>query len=105
MLKAHRVSWEMAHGPIPAGFEVCHKCDVPLCVRPDHLFLGSHADNMADMSAKGYHANRKLTMDDAREIRRLYAAGTGSYRLSRQFGVAKPGILKILRGRHYKEAA
>lgn len=49
----HRVSFELANGPIPAGLVVCHKCDVPLCVRPDHLFIGTLADNFADMRAKG----------------------------------------------------
>jgi hypothetical protein len=53
---AHRFSWELANGTIPAGGHVLHRCDVPLCVRPDHLFLGDQLANMRDMAAKGRQA-------------------------------------------------
>lgn len=102
-LKAHRVAWELTYGPIPPNTEIRHKCNTPRCVRPDHLELGTHADNMADMSRAGYHSNRKLTMEQAREIRQLHTTGIGAHRLGKQFGIAKKNVFLILSGKHYRE--
>ena len=52
-VKAHRLSWELANGPIPAGMFACHKCDTPSCVNPNHIFIGTPKDNSMDCSAKG----------------------------------------------------
>jgi HNH endonuclease len=54
--RTHRVNWELTNGPIPPDMFVCHHCDNPPCCNVDHLFLGTHADNMADMRAKGRQA-------------------------------------------------
>lgn len=77
-LLAHRVSYELAFGPIPSGVLVCHRCDVSLCVNPEHLFLGTHKDNSDDMDSKGRRApalrgerspRAKLSMAQVEEIR------------------------------------
>jgi hypothetical protein len=74
-LYAHRVSWNLAHGDIPAKMRVLHKCDTPACVRPDHLFIGTQRDNIRDCIAKGRShpyggwIRSKLTPNDVRTIR------------------------------------
>jgi hypothetical protein len=55
VLQAHRHAWALTNGPIPAGLYVLHKCDVPACVNPDHLFVGTHRDNMDDKVQKLRH--------------------------------------------------
>lgn len=80
MRKAHRVSWVMEHGEIEGGLMVCHHCDNPSCVRPDHLFLGTARDNEEDSRQKGrtvklrgeLHGNSKMTPLSVRIARRLY---------------------------------
>lgn len=73
----HRVAYRLVLGPFPAELEVCHRCDSPSCVRPDHLFLGTHAENMSDMKAKARSTQgernpaSKLTAEQVREIRAL----------------------------------
>lgn len=114
MSRAHRYSWLLANGPIPDGLHVLHKCDNPLCVRPDHLFIGTEMENKHDCMAKGRHvrgakhACAKLTDEAVREIRALYRPGVrggGSVSLARRFGVSKPVILGILKGRLWKHVS
>lgn len=67
---AHRFSYERAHGPIPAGLDVLHRCDNPICVNPDHLFAGTAADNLQDMARKGRNNGQKLSPADVLAIRK-----------------------------------
>lgn len=66
-INGHRVMWEWRNGPIPKGMHVCHKCDVPSCINPDHLFLGTHADNMADKMRKGRARNGAIAARERAE--------------------------------------
>lgn len=61
---AYRVSWQIHHGDVPEGMLVCHKCDNPLCVNPNHLFLGTHKDNLDDCYAKGRGIGQRFATDD-----------------------------------------
>lgn len=97
---AHRFSWENSFGPIPAGLKVCHRCDVPSCINPLHLFLGTQADNMRDMTRKGRRArgedfcHAKLTPTKVSAIKR-----DGRYHrvIAADFGISRSlvGMIKL----------
>ena len=96
---AHRESWIAKNGPIPEGMILCHKCDVPSCVNPDHLFLGTHKENSRDMVRKGRSAKGSkiaksvLTEDLVRQIR----SENGTYaEIGRKFGVYQGTIRHVM---------
>ena len=106
---AHRTSWELAHGEIPRGQFVLHRCDNKLCVNPAHLFLGTQADNIRDMTGKNRQAkgeengNSKLLEVHIREIRRLYRTGKHFQRsLAVKFGVGRGYINAIVNRKVWK---
>lgn len=103
---AHRVAYALTIGPIPEDLLVCHRCDNPPCVNPAHLFLGTAADNMADMHRKGRgaigerHWNAKLTRDDADVIRTT--RGATQEALAARYGVTRTVISHIQTGRKWR---
>lgn len=104
---AHRASWILYRGEIPAGAFVLHKCDVRCCVNPDHLFLGSNKDNVKDMISKGRqvvlrgekHGCASISEKQAREI---LADTRRNYLLAAAFGLGTSQISKIKKGRQWK---
>lgn len=109
-LSTHRVAWELTHGtPIPAGLWVLHHCDNPSCCNPDHLYVGTHADNVADKVRRGrgwkpigeLHPSAKLTAQQVREIRARINTETRKS-LAEEFGVSGALISHIVARRLWK---
>ena len=109
LMRAHRLSWEIHYGPIPDKMDVLHTCDVPPCVRPDHLFLGSHTDNMKDMARKG-RSNlgercplAKLRAVDIPTIRERYAQGDVTLSvLASEYGVTSGAVGQAVRRKSWR---
>jgi DNA-binding XRE family transcriptional regulator len=105
---AHRASYEKYVGPIPTGMSVLHKCDVPSCVNPAHLFLGTHADNMRDKTAKSRqsrgeaHKLAKLSEEKVSEIR---ASNLSRQQLAAKYGVREQTIIQVLNRITWKHVA
>lgn len=113
---AHRLSWWLTNGAIPDGLFVCHHCDNPPCVRPDHLFLGTPRDNNDDKLAKGrgtpppqfrglVHHNAEFADDVIRGVRESYAAGREMQsEIAARLGVAQTTVSAWVTGRLRPEA-
>ena len=104
---AHRISWKLHRGEIPEGMSVLHKCDVPGCVNPEHLFLGTIKDNTQDMMRKGRHRVRngeshpraKLTNTQVRSIR---GDRRSDREIAREYGVWPSRIYDIKTGKGWR---
>lgn len=114
---ASRVAYELYVGPIPHGLHVRHTCDVRECVNPAHLVLGTHADNMRDMSERGRcrpvrlsgekHGRSKLTELQVKEIRRRYVSRdpvNGSGALAKEFGISMGHVYQLLTKSRWRES-
>ena len=109
---AHRLVFSLKYGAIPDGLFACHKCDNPLCVNPDHIFLGTHLDNLKDMREKGRstigkprpynrghrNGNCPLTESQVRSIRAMSHYGIKNCSISRIIGCGQSTVGRIVRG-------
>jgi len=111
-IRAHRYSYEMTNGPIPEGMHVLHRCDTPLCVRPEHLFLGTPLDNARDKVAKGRmrrgdfkgeaNGHAKLTAEIVRAIRSRPAVRGSQAAMAREYGITPQTVQDIIKRRIWK---
>lgn len=109
--RAHRAAWMLFRGAVPIGMHVLHRCDVPACVNPQHLFLGRNDDNVADRVSKNRtdwvarqgddHPMRKLTADQVRDMRRQAGAGVSQSDIAIRFGVHRSTVCEIVKGRKW----
>jgi hypothetical protein len=109
---AHRISWVITRGPIPGDLSVLHRCDNPPCVRPDHLFLGTQADNMADRDQKGRHRTNprrgescwrsRMTEESVCTARAMRSSGHTLRSIGTYLGVHHNTIEAVVNGRSWK---
>ncbi len=105
LVPVHRVAWELAHGPIPQGMCVLHRCDIPNCVNPEHLFLGTKAENSADMCAKGRQKNGEALPQaklKERDISAIRASNEKQSVLAAKYAISQGHVSVILSRKLWK---
>lgn len=109
-VRAHRLSLELSGVSIPQGMLVCHKCDQPKCVKPDHLVIGTQKDNMADAARKMRlphsegHSGTTLLSNDVVAIRTSYASGESSVSIAARYKISKQEVWRIAHGDRWVNA-
>lgn len=112
--RAHRYAYEQWVGPIPTGLLVCHRCDNPICVNPEHLFIGTGSDNKQDEISKGRNnpprgtRNPRAVLDEAtvRRIRQMYVPRRMSYRkIGKLLSVNEGTVKNVIQGTNWKHVA
>jgi hypothetical protein len=109
---AHRAAWQCYRGPIPEGMQVNHHCDRPLCCNPDCLFLGSQADNIADMMSKGRHCSGRnvgeengraeITKAEALDVLAMWEEGFSQRTIAEEKGISPSQVGRIIRRESWK---
>lgn len=110
-MKAHQASYKIHFGEIPKGLCVCHKCDNPPCVNPNHLFLGTHAENMRDKVLKGREYDRrgeknpnvKITWKKVAEVIRLVKSGKTQVEVAGMFDLSQNAVSRIVSGKSWRK--
>lgn len=102
--RAHRIAYTAFKGEIPPDAEVCHKCDVPSCLNPDHLFLGTHAQNMYDMGSKGRARSpaRRHAVPTPEMIRQIRADGRSCSQIAADLDLGENAVWRIKSGTSWK---
>lgn len=105
-----RFIWKECFGEIPPENEVCHKCDDPGCINPEHLYIATHSENIKDMVRKGRantsrgenHYFSKLKTEDVIDIRNLYNKGVKFVEIARKYNISATHASQVARGKYWK---